>query len=162
MSESTVASRATWRDSTANLVLILLAIFICQQARLIEIGSLSDPGPGLFPFGAGISIALLSIVRWVRPFVAAVSEPAPMVGPADARVESWRLWVVALALLGYVLLTGWLGFSISTFLFALAFLRVAADLKPWALVTTAFLVAAGNHLLFVRWLDVGLPKGVFW
>lgn len=157
-----LAGRTTWRDSVTTVLLVVLAAFICQQASLIEIGSLNDPGPGLFPFGAGIAIAALSILRWIRPLLVAAPEPAPLAEQAESRVESWRLWVIATALLGYVLLASWAGFAVATFLFAMVFLRVAANLKPWALVATAFLVAAGNQLLFVRWLDVGLPNGIFW
>ena len=48
--------------------------------------------------------------------------------------------------------------GISLFLFILRIL----ERKPWwKILVTAALVTAGNYLLFVTWLGMSLPKGIF-
>jgi putative tricarboxylic transport membrane protein len=147
-------------DGIISILFILLAVFICQQSLLIRIGSLSDPGPGLFPFGAGLGIGFLSIIYLLRSiaFMAIDDENLQVAAPKN---ETRKLWTVGILLFGYIILVNWLGFVVSTFLFSLLFLRVAAAIRWWQLLLMASLVTLGNYLLFIKWIGVNLPKAIW-
>ncbi len=43
---------------------IMCGLAICIASYRLSLGSLNDPGPGMFPFIAGLVLCVLSIVEW--------------------------------------------------------------------------------------------------
>ena len=118
-------------------------------------GSLSRPGPGLYPFFIGIAIVVFAFftlagnlrtikTHWVfdrggrRTFA--------------IMAATFCLWILAMPILGYVLVT-----LIGTFVFAKA-VKLEGWGKPLALACgTALFI----YLLFDVWLYIDLPRGVW-
>lgn len=72
-----------------------------------------------------------------------------------------NLLLVVSALLGYVLLLELLGFLVSTF-FLMSFLLRTIEPRKWLVVFIISTVGSSvSWLFFKMWLDIALPKGIF-
>jgi hypothetical protein len=135
------------------------SLFICQQAGGIGIGSLRKPGPGLMALGAGVGVGLLALAVLIRSFFAS---PRPSgVDRAGTTAGRGRLLSLFVSLFVYAALVPWLGFFLSTFLFVFFLFRSAESEKWWLSFVKAGLVTAGNYLIFVGWLGIHLPRGIW-
>ena len=140
------------RDLVSGLFWLAVAIFAVVQGLALKLGSLQQPGPGFFPFWGGVVLALLSLVLVVKSLG---SQPAP---EPLARPESARLFVVAGAILGYILLLERVGFVAVTFAFLVLLLRL--ERRSWAFsAATAGAGAAASWMVFQLWLKTQLPVG---
>jgi hypothetical protein len=141
---------AARRDQWSALGLAVLAVGYLLAGRRYPLDTLTTPGPGIFPLGAGV--ALLALALW--QFLAARrSAPDPVGGGAVPRAPLVMSVVLAL----YAALLPVIGFVPTSF--ALVF--VAARLmglagwgRPAAL---ALGVTLASRVLFVTWLGVPLP-----
>ena len=147
-------------DVIIFLIIVALAVFICQQSILIQIGSLQNPGPGLFPFCTGLGIGFLAVLYFLESTVLTKNEVEELQVNATFQ-KSGKLLTVSLSLFAYIFLVHWFGFVYVTFAFAVFFLRVVSPLSWSRIALTAFLITLGNYLIFVWWLDVNLPKGMW-
>ena len=139
------------RDLVSALFWLAVAIFAAAQGLALKLGSLKQPGSGFFPFWGGVLLGLLSLVLVVKSLGARPGEPL-------ARPESARLFVVAGAILGYVLLLERVGFVAVTFAFLILLLRL--ERRGWAFsAATAGAGAAASWALFQLWLKTQLPVG---
>ena len=75
-------------------------------------------------------------------------------------LKSWKLLLVAGALLAYLLLLETLGFVTITFLFLFLLLRL--EYKGWVFsAVSALLGALASYAIFQLWLKTQLPTGPF-
>jgi len=138
--------------------LLALAAWTLVDSARYGIGSLTAPGPGLFPFLlAGIlcvvCLALL-LQQVMRPGLAARSDAPP---PLDNRRKPF--WLVAALLFGYALLLEPLGFVLSSFV-CMSVLFKAGNTWRWpAAVAAAAATVAIAYVVFVVLLNVPLPRG---
>jgi putative tricarboxylic transport membrane protein len=130
----------------------LVAVFAFIQARSLEVGSVTQPGPGFFPLVLSVALAVVAGALFVQAR-RAVGAPAE---PIDRR----RLAATLVALAAYVLLFERLGFVLAT-IGMLAFLFGALGGYRWRVaVGAAVVVTLAAWLLFDTWLQVRLPVGV--
>jgi len=123
----------------------------------VGIGSLSDPGPGFFPFWAGIIMGILSFVAYMK----ALRIKGEDIGPWYSR-ERWRKVLLILAIItGYALVLETLGFVLSTFLLLFTLFKLVENQRWWFAVGGSLVVAIASFGVFDRWLKLQLPKG-FW
>lgn len=119
---------------------------------LAEAWRLRDPWPGarLMPAVVGVVLLVLGAAHLRMPGSAAA-------WPDRA---GWRRVIFALALLVvYVAVLPWLGFLVATALLVLVMLRGLGDFSWPATVALTAAIAAGSHVVFVRWLGMPLPPG---
>lgn len=135
-----------------------ISAFVCQQAMLIGVGTLRRPGPGLLAFGAGLGVGLLALVVFVRSFLSA-SESGR--GEDERSIRRSKFFMICASLFVYAALIHWLGFAASTFLFVLFLFRAVEPERWWRSLVKSALITVGNYLVFVTWLGIGLPKGVW-
>ena|SRR6266850_2488961 len=139
------------RDLVSALFWLAVAIFAAAQGLALKLGTLHQPGPGFFPFWGGVVLGLLSLILVVQSLGA--KSASPPAWPASA-----RLFVVAGALLAYILLLERIGFVAVTFAFLLLLFRL--ERRGWAFSTlTAGAGAAASWALFQLWLKTQLPVG---
>ena len=147
------------RDRISSLILLVFSILVCVGSyRLpVGIGKLSDPGPGFFPFWAGIIMGILSFAAYMK----AMRTKGEDIGPWYSR-ERWKKVLFILAIItGYALVLEPLGFVLGTFLLLFTLFKVAED-QGWRLsVGGSLIVAVVAFVVFDRWLKLQLPKG-FW
>lgn len=147
------------RDRISSLVGLVLAVFVCFESYRLPtgIGSWHDPGPGFFPFWAGLLIGGLCLVLYLR----AKRTQSPDPGSWYVR-ERWEKLVLILGvLLGYAFILERLGFVVSTFLL-LFFLFKWVEGQRWVWAVGGSLgVALVFYGLFDKWLMMQLPKGIW-
>lgn len=150
-----VVPPATRRQVWGGLVLLVLGLLVVLQSVRLSVGSLADPGPGLFPALTGLSLAALAAVIVLRP------SPTRDEG-ADAPARSGRLVALTIALLAYPAFLEGAGYLVTMFGTMLLVAR-ATGIRRWrraalfAAVATAASYAMldmllGAHLPFGRWL----------
>jgi putative tricarboxylic transport membrane protein len=145
-------------DRFSALFFLVFSLAVCWKAVDIGMGSLHQPGPGLAIFGAGASLGILSLWVLVRSFM------SKQVDAHSQEIRSLKkriFLLVCVSLFIYALAAPWLGFPVSTFLFSLFILRLIKLQPWWQTLLTAALITIGNYLLFVTWLGLSLPKGIF-
>jgi len=142
------------RDLTSALFWLAFAIFFSiESLTQLKLGTLHQPGPGFFPFWAGVVLGLLSLILLLNSLRNQVSLSL-------SGLKSWKLLLVAGALLAYLLLLETLGFVTITFLFLFLLLRL--EYKGWVFsAVSALLGALASYAIFQLWLKTQLPTGPF-
>jgi putative tricarboxylic transport membrane protein len=142
------------RDLTSALFWLAFAIFFSiESLTQLKLGTLHQPGPGFFPFWAGVVLGLLSLILLLNSL--RNQERLSLSG-----LKSWKLLLVAGALLAYLLLLETLGFVTITFLFLFLLLRL--EYKGWVFsAVSALLGALASYAIFQLWLKTQLPAGPF-
>jgi len=101
----------------------------------------------------------MSLALLLRTFGQKILTACP---PFFSQKDSWkRIVSTFLALVAYNLILSLLGFALTTFFF-LAFLLRFIFPQTWRrTLGVAFLGSVVAHLIFVRFLETQLPKGIF-
>lgn len=142
------------RDLISSLFWLAVAIFFVGDSVMrLTFGTLHQPGPGFFPFWAGVVLAILSLISLFRSLkkrdILSLSA-----------FKSPKLLLVTGALLAYLLLLEQLGFLLVTFLFL--FLLFRMEYKGWTFSALLALIAAFScFAIFQLWLKTQLPVGLF-
>jgi putative tricarboxylic transport membrane protein len=147
------------REWVPSIFLLVLSSFICQQSVVIGVGSLGQPGPGLLAFGSGIAMGGMALCLLIQSFVSKERSQEDL--EPHSALKSVKLLMLCISLFVYALAVNRLGFILSTFLFILFVLRLVEAKKWWRTLLEATLITAGNYLIFVVWLGLSLPAGVF-
>lgn len=143
------------RDGKLGIFLLFFSILISYGALRLGIGKTHDPGPGFFPFLAGLIIALLSLSMIISSI-----KDKPKYVPPDGPLITGR----AALILGVFVIFGFLvekaGFFICTFFVTIVLLWVNGVKKWHSLLFAALLTSGGIYLVFNVLLEVRLPLGV--
>jgi putative tricarboxylic transport membrane protein len=140
-------------------VLLLLAAWIAVEALQLRYYTSLGPGPGFFSFWLAVILGGLAVVMLLQATLGQ-AKPAPPDFFAS-RTGYLRMGAVVLALAGTTALLEPLGFRV-TMLAVYLFLLWAFGRR--SLIVTALVALAGSfgvYHIFVRWLNVPLPIGVF-
>ena len=144
-------------DFIPSILFILLSFFVCQQSLGLGVGTFSQPGPGFLPFSAGIVIGVLTLVLLIQSIISKTVRSE--VDKNGSMGSKGKTFLICLSLFLYTISVNIFGFLLSTFAFVLFFLYIVEYKKIWRLLIIAGLITFGNHLVFVKWLGVSLPKG---
>jgi putative tricarboxylic transport membrane protein len=152
-------ARALGLESAFDAALLCLGAIVAYVSWGYGFGSLERPGPGLYPFLLGAAIVACAAVL-IASHLRRQREPSlPEAAPLDKRAArilavmtaTFCLWIVAMPVLGYVLVT-----LLATYAFCKA-LALEGWRKPLAVSGgTALFV----YLLFGHWLYIDLPRGM--
>ena len=136
------------------VLMIAAGIAVCFVSWGYGFGTISRPGPGLYPFFVGLTIAVCAvlILAFDRPAAPAASVPDLKVARTLILMTvTFGLWIAAMPLLGYVIVS-----LAATYAFC-KILGLEGWRKPLAVAGgTAFFI----YLLFDRWLYIDLPRGL--
>jgi putative tricarboxylic transport membrane protein len=124
----------------------------------MPIGTFRMAGSGLFPLCLGILLMILAgsfIFSLIYKKETSLKKEAVTQPPASVRQMIFFLAVMILTTLFFNVL----GYPLSSFLLLLFLLR-ALGIKRWVFtVVLSLATAIGSYILFVRWLNIPLPKG---
>ena len=140
----------------------LLALLFVPRIRDSRLGDNKDPGPRAFPTALALCLVAGGLVQAVR----ALRQKAPAQGDGGAGTETHvpafrnPALVLLAALILYTAVMPWLGFSLSTFLFAGGMMLWLGTRWWMALVVTGLMIV-GIRMLFVWLFKVQLPGGIF-
>jgi putative tricarboxylic transport membrane protein len=137
---------------------MVMAAYICVESIRLGPGSLSTPGSGLFPLGCGLIIEILGIIAFIRTFKG-MAEPKKVLWEQDTH---WgKLICMLTSIIGYAFLVDPLGFVLVTFIW-LGFVCVGVGKMRWKwAVFTSAVTTSLCYILFVHYLGVRLPPGIF-
>lgn len=135
--------------------LLALGFVIIYVSLGYGIGSLSRPGPGLYPglIGAAISIfSFFILLSELRSRAAKAVLDKKGTRTLILMTATFCLWIVAMPVLGYVVVT-----LLATYAFC-KIMKLEGWRKPLAVSggTALFL-----YLLFDYWMYIDLPRGIF-
>jgi len=150
------------------LVLIVVGVGYLGLNTRYALGSLTDPGPGIFPLVAGLLVVVLSSwnlfqsLRSPKGGESKSAEPAKVRGEEEtgaAKPSEKRVILMILAIAVYIPAASRVGFLTSTFVLILLASRLAGA-KDWlrpVLFSLGILLFC--YLLFEVWLKLALPRG---
>ena len=143
----------------AAVALLLFGGITALLSLQLPVGSLRGPGSGFFPLALGLTLMALAGAHILQLHYAPsppATEPEAPRGPAGSTGRVVRfVGVVAIA----TALLEPLGYPLVSLLLMLALLR-GLGIRRWRVSgLIALLTATAAYLLFVRWLNIPLPKG---
>jgi putative tricarboxylic transport membrane protein len=125
----------------------------------MPVGTFRMAGTGMFPLFLGILLMILSSAFILKTFFqgkAEQPEKGSSVGSSESPLQL-ILFLAAMALA--TLFFNQLGYPLISFLLMVALLRILG-MKRWGLnILISVVTAVGSYFLFVKWLDIPMPKG---
>lgn len=142
-----------------SLFWLMLGLLICFGSSKMDVGALSHPGPGFFPFLCGILMIGSSAVILFKSMINKNE---------GSKTKKFSLFfsnfkngvVVFLSLLAYMFFLNFLGFILCTFLFMGVSLRIIGHQKWRTVILGSFFTSIGAYILFQWLLMSQLPKGI--
>jgi putative tricarboxylic transport membrane protein len=141
---------------TAVLLLVVSAAFAAGARRDYKWWGHDGPGSAFLPFWLGVVMACLAALMLFRSSKEQIAEWMPK-GQAGKRVL-----VVLGVTAAFIALLKVLGMVVGTALFLVVLVRYLGRHPWWLTIAIALAAAAANWLVFVRWLRVPMPEGMFW
>lgn len=142
----------------ASIVIIVLGIFMIVESGKMNTGFSSGLNAGVFPRMLGGGLGLLGAVLFLAEWFPSSRSSGSIEWPSGKYRA--RVLLVAAAILLYIGMINWLGFTLTTFLFALSLVKILGR-YGWA--TNFFASLATTSLctvVFQYWLDLKLPGGL--
>ena len=136
---------------------ICLSVLYLAVSFQMPMGRLRQPGAGVFPVISGFLLLLGSVSALWEGLKTRKSESVELPAGSDLR----RLLVLVGGILGYLVLLPILGQLISSTIFCFVLIRALSSLSIGWVALYALLMAGAAYLLFVRFLMLPMPVGIF-
>jgi len=146
-------------EIVVGIVIFLFGAVTAVLSLRMPIGTFRIAGTGMFPLFLGILLMILSVAFILKIFFQGKAaevkkEPSPESSESPLQMILF-LGTMALATLFF----NKLGYPLVSFLLMLSLLRILG-IKRWGLnILISVVTAVGSYLLFVKWLDIPMPKG---
>ena len=139
-----------------DVLWVVTSLTICVASIRLKLGNLLEPGPGFMPFVAGLFLLLFSLPTFFEKSDEGGKEEIAWSGPY------WKRAITTIISLStYALLLNRLGYLLTTFLL-MAFLFWAPENKRWTVTIFKAVLSTGlTYIVFDKWLDCQLPRGIF-
>ena len=140
------------KDFWSGLMFIVAGIAFAWGATAYNFGSAARPGPGYFPFGLGILLAILGAIVLLKSLTVDT--------PDGDRIEkfAWRpiiVITVSLIVFGFVLPK--LGMIISLPLLVFMASLAGDEFHPVEVAINATVLTLGSWLIFIKGLGLTIP-----
>ncbi len=143
-------------DIIGALISIFFGVFVITQALGLEYWWRFGPGPGFVPLWSGVLI----LSGGVLLFITSVRRPPDTMEPVNPEGRKRLITITVLTVLAAVAMN-YLGFGTTMFLFMALLVGGVGRHRWYVTLGSALLVSVTFYLVFVKWLLVPLPKGVF-
>jgi len=144
-------------DLLSSTIWFCAGLFITLYAPQFDLGTVSAPGSGFMPFLAGILMCIFSAVTFGQAYFNQDRKSEKL----WENIQLQKLIFVALGLLIYTFFLDVVGFLICTFLLILFFIRFVGSENWPKSIAGAILTSIFCYLLFDKWLQANLPRGIF-
>lgn len=146
-------------DQVGGVIWVALGIALGTGSIKLGVGTLTSPGAGFMPFLAGSLLGLLGLGLILTNTLGGSGKRR---GEEVSIRKFWGKGVYTLiASLIYIFLLDSLGFVIATLLF-IFFLQKIMGARKWVPpIFISFLAVGLSYLIFVVWLRINFPRGVF-
>ena len=143
-------------DRITGYILLFIGVIGAYSSTQLSMGRFRHPGPGFFPFGLAVILAVLALALILQ-------SRGREEGPAPFWPE--RTWLRPLLggviFLLYAISLGYLGFILTTFFFLVVWMWVIERIRWATIITISTAVTAVLYFIFEYFLEVPLPTG-FW
>lgn len=144
-------------DRYSSLFFLIFSIVISYYSYRLEVGILSDPGPGFIFFYSSIFVGIMSLSIFISSFRNNNYRKA-------IRFENFN-WIKVALVLAYILMYAIflekLGFFITTFLLIALLLGTIELKRLYVVILIALGASLVTYSVFELWLRIRLPKGIF-
>ena len=140
-----------------NLFWLLFSLFTCVESYRLGLGSINNPGPGFFPFGAGFLMLILSLAALFQ----SIRKRNQL--EKTTRQEPFRWWnivIILAAVTAYAFSLEKIGFLINTFLFMCLLLKVVEPQTWKTAIIGALITAVAANLIFNVIFRAQIPPGI--
>ena len=125
----------------------------------MPIGTFRMAGSGMFPLCLGILLMILSGIFVLRIFAQGKEEQVEKEASVQSSDSPMQLTLFLGTMVLATLFFNRLGYPLTSFLLLLGLLRILG-IKRWGLnILISVVTAVGSYFLFVKWLDIPMPKG---
>jgi hypothetical protein len=146
------------KDILSALFWTAFGTYFSVESYRFGLGEWSRPGPGYFPFGAGVLFSAISLSELVKSLRKAGS--GAQTGHSSGQFRWQNIVLIIAGMLAYALLLKILGFALCTFALTILFFRAIAR-KGWlGSIATALAIAVVFEAFFNLLLNAQLPKGL--
>lgn len=144
-------------DRISTIFWICIAFGICIESLRLGAGSLSNPGPGLVPFGCGLVLGIFGTIVLLFSFWKE-GEPSGPIWKPGTRLE--KMIAVAASITAYAFLIDLLGFHVVTFLWMVYVCWGIGEMRWKGAILTSLITTFLSYLLFEHYLGVNFPRGI--
>lgn len=139
---------------------LLLGVVYLWNSRDLPAGTLDEPGAGVFPWAVGVGLTLTSLVVLLEARLGrADADLAAVETPTTDQVRRAGLLFAGFVVL--VALVPAVGVFVAGAAFIAGVARWMSGMRWRRAITVAVIVAGAVYLLFVLYLRVPLPNGIF-
>jgi len=140
-----------------NVFWLLFSLLTCTESYRLKLGALTKPGPGFFPFGAGIlmlGLSLIALFQWMvkKEHSEEATEKKPL--------RWWNIVIILAATLAYALSLEKSGFLINTFLLVSLLLKVVEPQTWKTSILWGVITAVAANLVFNVLFRAQIPSGI--
>jgi len=150
------------RDIVSGFFFLIVGVFFVINASFLDLGTFSDPGPGLIPLIPGILLSLLSAVLVLKSYRGMKSQREqghPATKPAESLKWQPVVVITLSAMLVFALVLESLGFVVSSFLMMFFLFKFIGG-QAWSRSLLGAVLSVGAcYLVFKVWLAVQFPLG---
>ncbi len=146
------------KDIFSSLFWLLFSIYFTIESYSLGLGEWSRPGPGYFPFGAGLLFGIFSLSVFVKTLRRLPLREIAI--QSHERLQWQNMVLILFGMLAYTLFLKRIGFVLCTFLLVVLFIRVIAKERWFKSIMTALVVTLTFHLFFNILLNAQLPSGI--
>ena len=138
-----------------------IAVLVCLLSLDLGVGTLSQPGPGLFPFIFAIFLGAASVIYYA---ISCWGRLRLGRSPVEYGEILWRRPVfVIISLVIYSLFLSRIGFLVGTFfLLGILFNATPGAKREWKMALVGALATSMvSYVIFNKLLQIPLPRGIF-
>jgi len=136
---------------------VVVGLVYTFAAVKLKVGTLSQPGPGLYPLFVGSLMFLAGLIGMIE--VRSKKDQAEVAWPQGAAL--WRIIVVMGGCITYVIIMPHLGHLIAAGLVSLVTLRAMGEFRWTTSIAIAVGIALGSYLLFSIILNIPFPREIW-
>jgi putative tricarboxylic transport membrane protein len=144
----------------SSLVWMAVGVLFLIGSIGLGLGSLTEPGPGFFPFVMAACLISFSSIHFISSLIKGGQfnlSAGERFWPQSYGIK--KILYTILLVLGFVLLLNYLGFVLNSLLFMFIILRFIERQKWLTVFLMVSLTTVLSYLIFQLWLRSNLPVG---
>jgi len=146
-------------EAIVGIVIFAFGGITALLSLRMPIGTFRMAGTGMFPLFLGILLMVLSAAFILKIFFHGKEEQVKKEAPIESSESPIQLILFLGAMVLATAFFNQLGYPLVSFLLMVALLRILG-IKRWGQnILISVLTAVGSYFLFVKWLDIPMPKG---
>ncbi len=146
-------------EIVAGVVIFLFGVITTLFSLKMPIGTFRIAGTGMFPLFLGILLMILSGAFILNIFFQSKEGQIKKEVPIVSSESPIQLILFLGAMVLATLFFNQLGYPLISFLLVVTLLRILG-IKRWGQnIMISLVTAVGSYFLFVKWLDIPMPKG---